>query len=78
MELNELKKLILSDDLYYIETLNKKTGWIGCASFYTNGEEKIYVNEGDPSGSDDAGYTYDEFLNNYFYELKREVVNYEC
>jgi len=71
-DLLEIKKIITTDELYYLETENKNTGWIGCASFYTNGEDKIYVNEGAPDGSDDAGYTYNEFINKYEYQLKRE------
>jgi len=73
-ELMEIKKLLDFDELLYLETYNKITGWIGCASFYTNGERKIYVNEGDDSGSDDAGYTFEDFLNKYTYILKREVI----
>ena len=73
-QLLETRDQLQSDDLLYIETKNKETGWIGCASFYTNGEPKIYVNEGDGSGCDDAGYTFDEFLNKYDYQIKREVV----
>ena len=71
-DLLAIKPMLKNDELLYIETHNKETGWIGCASFHTNGEEKIRVNEGDPSGSDDASYTYSEFLKNYTYVLKRE------
>jgi len=55
-ELMEIKALLKSDELLYLGTYNKITGWFGCASFYTNGEAKIYVNEGDGSGCDDAGH----------------------
>ena len=74
-KLLKMKELIFGDssDEYFIKIKNKNTGWIGCASFYTNGENKIYVNEGNPDGSDDAGYTYEEFLNLYDFELKKEV-----
>ena len=68
----KLKDLLKSDELLYIETRNKETGWIGCASFHTNGEDKIIVFEGDSSGSDDASYTYNDFLKKYDYELKKE------
>ena len=77
-ELLEFKELLKNDELLYLETYNKITGWVGCASFYTNGEPKIYVNEGDGSGCDDAGYTFEEFMNKYDYVLKREIVNDEC
>lgn len=73
-ELMDIKMVLKIDDLLYLETYNKETGWVGCASFYTNGEDKIYVNEGDGSGCDDAGYTYEEFLYKYNYVLKREVI----
>jgi len=76
-ELLEIKKQLKSDELLYLETYNKITGWVGCASFYTNGEDKIYVNEGDGSGCDDAGYTYEEFIKKYSYVLKREMINDE-
>ena len=72
LKLIEYKNLLAQDDMYYIETTNKKTGWIGVASFYTNGEDKIGVCEGDPSGSDDAGYTFDEFIEKYDFVLRRE------
>ena len=76
-ELMEIKALLKSDELLYLETYNKITGWVGCASFYTNGEAKIYVNEGDGSGCDDAGYTYEEFINKYSYVLKKEMISDE-
>jgi len=74
MNLLEIKKLLADDELLYLETHNKLNGWVGCASFYTNGEAKIMVFEGDGSGCDDAGYTFDEFLNKYTYVLKRELI----
>ena len=73
-KLLEIKKELLLDDSLYIETTNKKTGWIGVASFFTNGENKIRVNEGNPDGSDDDDYTYEEFLNNYKFEILHEEV----
>ena len=39
----EYKKMLLADDSLYIETKNKINSWIGCASFLTNGEDKIKV-----------------------------------
>lgn len=71
----KIKKFLENDksDEYILETTNKETGWIGCASFHTNGEEKIRVNEGDPFGSDDASYTYKEFIKKYNYVLKKEI-----
>ena len=71
-DLLTIKQMLVNDELLYIETHNKETGWIGCASFHTNGEYKLHVNEGDPSGSDDASYNYEEFLSRYDYKLKRE------
>ena len=73
-ELLKIRDLLFGDsgEEYFIETRNKKNGWIGVASFHTNGEEKIHVNEGDPSGSDDASYSYKDFLKKYDYELKKE------
>lgn len=71
--LKHYKKFLQENqDEFYMETRNRETGWIGCASFYTNGEAKIYVNEGDGSGKDDAGYTYEEFIKKYDFNLKKE------
>ena len=67
------KKIIQDDDLIYIETKNKNNSWIGCASFLTNGEDKIKVFEGSGDGSDDKVLSFSEFLNNYSFEIKREV-----
>ena len=74
--LMQIKDFIKIHEGYYIETFNKETGWWGCASFYTNGEDKIYVNEGDGSGKDDAGYTYEEFLQKYDYYLMMDYPDY--
>lgn len=70
--LNEIKKELLADEDLYLQTTNKSSGLIGVASFFTNGEDKIRVNEGNPDGSDDADYTYEEFVNNYEFELLSE------
>lgn len=72
MNIETIKGLIGNNTDYHIETHNRITGWVGYASFYTNGEEKIYVNEGDPSGSDDAEYSYDEFMDKYDFLLVME------
>lgn len=73
-ELLKIKEFLENDKdgEYILETTNKKTGWIGCASFHTNGEKKIHVNEGDSSGSDDDSYSYADFLKKYDYVLKKE------
>lgn len=73
MELKEIKKILASDDSLYLETKNLEKGYTGVASFHTNGEEKIIVFEGDPSGSDDASYTYNDFLKKYSFEIKKEL-----
>ena len=69
----EYKKMLLADDSLYIETKNKINSWIGCASFLTNGEDKIKVFEGSGDGSDDKVLSFSEFLSNYSFEIKREV-----
>ena len=70
--LQEIKTILQHNkDLYYIQTTNKETGWIGCASFHTN-EDKIFVYEGDGSGKDDTMYTYDEFVKKYEFDLMKE------
>ena len=38
-ELMEIKELLKSDELLYLETYNKITGWVGCASFYKKGDD---------------------------------------
>ena len=72
-ELMKIKKMIQEDELLVIETKNLNTGWIGCASFLTNGEDKIKVFEGSGDGSDDKVLTFGEFLSNYSFKIKREV-----
>lgn len=67
-----MKEILKNDELSYIETKNKQNGWIGCATFYTNGEQKIKVFEGDGSGKDDKAYTYEEFIKKYEFKLERE------
>ena len=75
-DLLAIKEWIFNDsnENYDFITRNKETGWEGYASFCTNGEDKILVFEGDPSGCDDASYTYDEFLKKYDFKLKKEGV----
>ena len=72
-ELLKLKDMLRNDDTLYLETTNKSNGWIGCASFYTNGEQKIWINEGNGDGSDDHGVSYEDFLKYYMFELKKET-----
>ena len=61
----------LDSDFYYILSINKKTLWEGVASFYTNGENKIWINEGAGDGSDDHGETIEDFLKKYEFRLER-------
>ena len=70
-----MKKVIELDDenIYYIYTVNKNNGWEGCASFLTNGEDKIKVYEGKSDSSDDQIYTYKDFIQKYLFELRKEV-----
>lgn len=70
-ELLIIKSILNKNPDLYIATKNKETGWEGCASFYRN-QNVIKVYEGDGSGKDDKEYNYQEFLNKYSYEVKRE------
>lgn len=69
-----IKKVIELDDSdrYYIWTCNRSTNYEGCASFYTNGENKIKVYEGSGDGSEDKSMSYDEFIENYYFVLRGE------
>lgn len=67
-----MKKVIdLDSDYYYILTINKKTHWEGVASFHTNGENKLRINEGASDGSDDHSETVEDFLKKYEFRLER-------
>lgn len=70
----EIRNIIINNPTrnYGIETKNKETGQIGWASFHTNGEDKIKVFEGNPDGSDDKSYAYEEFIEKYEYTLIKE------
>ena len=76
-EEKELRKLMamkeiieLEDDReYYISTANKKTHQEGTINFYTNGERKVKVYEGNGDGSDDKEMSYEEFIKNYSFML---------
>lgn len=70
--LDEYKRALSEHDDLYLKTVNKSNGFVGVASFFTNGEKKIRVNEGNPDGSDDADYSYEEFINNYEFQLLNE------
>lgn len=72
MKINELRKLLLSDDLYHLATTNKSNGWCGCASFSPKLDNWIKVFEGAGDGSDDKEMTFSEFIQNYDYVLERE------
>lgn len=67
-----MKKVIeLDNDFYYIHTINKNTLWEGVASFHTNGESKLRINEGASDGSDDHSETIEDFLKKYEFRLER-------
>ena len=76
-EQKELRKLMamkeiieLEDDReYYIVTTNKKTHEEGALNFYTNGEKKVKVYEGNGDGSDDKVMSYEEFIKNYSFMI---------
>lgn len=81
---NEIKRLLdlkktLADstDDTFLFTKNKKTGEMGCANFFTNGEKKVMVYEGNGDGSDDKELTYEEFINNYDYKLGTDLGSYD-
>lgn len=76
-QLNKLEKAkfeLLKDDSLILETTNKNNKDKGCASF-SMVNETIFVYEGDSSGKDDKELSYDDFLNNYSFELKKELEN---
>ncbi len=66
-----IKKVIDLDETgrYSIHTINRDTKWEGCASFHTNGENKIKVFEGSRSGDDDHSETYEDFVKKYRFTL---------
>lgn len=65
------KNVVDLDSDYQIMTINKKLKCEGVASFYTNGEDKIWINEGAEDGSDDHGETIESFLKKYEFRLER-------
>lgn len=71
-ELMRLKEIISNDklDTYFIQTNNRKTLWVGCASFTRDNRIKVF--EGRGNGEDDKVMSYDEFLMNYDFELVNE------
>ena len=73
-ELEKSKKQLDDNDTLSLFTYNKETGNTGVASFIRN-ENKVKVFEGNPDGSDDIIMGYDEFINNYKYEVANEFDN---
>ena len=73
-ELEKAKKQLKDNDTLSLFTYNKETGNTGVASFIQN-ENKVKVFEGNPDGSDDIIMGYDEFINNYKYEVANEFDN---
>lgn len=67
LELREIIKSAPEDSDLYIETVNKITGGVGCVNFTNDGKVKVY--EGADDGSDDKVISYDEFLQNYEFQL---------
>lgn len=65
------KNVVDLDSDYHIMTINKKLKREGVASFYTNGEDKVWINEGAEDGSDDHGETIENFLKKYEFRLER-------
>lgn len=64
----ELKKE--ENETKIIETKNKETEGIGCASICQDGRIAVY--EGNPDGSDDKIMTAEEFIKNYEFEMVEE------
>ena len=75
-ELEKIKDILQKDDLieYELVTFRNDDGLVGCALFY-NDNKTIKIYEGNPDGSDDKEMDYETFINNYTYELKREIDN---
>jgi len=73
LNLFDIKKSMEANQELALHTHNKQTGWIGVASFFTNGEDKIGVYEGNPDGSDDKDMTFEDFINNYDFYLGHEM-----
>lgn len=74
MKINELRKLLLSDDLYHLATTNKSNGWCGCASFSPSIDNWIKVFEGAGDGSDDKIITITKFVKNYSFGIATELM----
>lgn len=72
--LKNIKTKLFLDESLMLETKNKKDNFIGCATFSPL-EDKVFIFEGDSSGKDDKEMSYEEFLNNYTFELKKELEN---
>lgn len=77
-KLTDMEKLMMAKETLrknencYIFTTNKKTKGNGYANFFTNGEAKIRVYEGNSDGSDDHDETYEDFLKKYNYTICEE------
>ena len=69
----EIRKKLWTNETLALFTKNKNNGWECFASFWTNGQDRIGVYEGAGDGSDDKDMSFEEFLENYDYELKEEL-----
>lgn len=72
-----LKKILKENEVISLLTKNKKTGWNGVASFLTNGEDMIRVNEGASDGSDDSDMSFNDFITNYNFIIGMEGCDYD-
>ena len=70
------KPILKSNEVLLMFTKNKEKGWSGVASFCTNGEDMIRVNEGASDGSNDSNMTYEDFIKNYDYKIGMEGDDY--
>ena len=73
-DLYKVREDILADDTdrLLLHTRNKKTGEIGCASFFGDNSDNVVVYEGRGDGSDDKEMSFKDFVSNYDYELADE------
>lgn len=74
LEIKEWMQQNNQDEEYCIETKNRETNWQGEATFTTRGPARIMVFEGNGDGSDDATYTYEEFVEKYDFDIRRDYV----
>jgi hypothetical protein len=75
--LKAIQSVLIANEELSLYTKNKKNGWLGVASFFTNGLDKIRINEGNPDGSDDCNVSFQEFIDNYYYVIGLEGNSYD-